>query len=203
MQWLVESQLDTSSFAWSVGQVEFTTHNYDRRAVPDYNDHFTVSERRRYPILRTVDLFWNYWVEATEEDLLETRPRSIKSSFWWGVKRRRTLWKTKRTRADKVRLLRNFIDETTPTHSHNSVRCLQHCTNPHYAAFKRQHSVQSVCIQVMPFLQPQVQITHRHNFDCHPDIGLLLSRVRLVVCWDCHVTSFAWSACVVCECHSF
>ena len=32
-QWLVESQLETTLFAWSVGQVEFTTHNYERRAV--------------------------------------------------------------------------------------------------------------------------------------------------------------------------
>ena len=35
------------------------------------------------------------------------------------------------------------------------------------------------------------QITRRHNFHCHPDVRLLLSLVRLVVCWDCHVTSFA------------
>ena len=48
-------------------------------------------------IVWTLDLFWNYWVEAAEEDLLETRPRSIKSSFWWGMKRRYSLQKTKRT----------------------------------------------------------------------------------------------------------
>ena len=29
---------------------------------------------------------------------------------------------------------------------------------------------------------------------CHPDVGLLLSLVRIVVCWDCHVTSSARSA---------
>ena len=39
--------------------------------------------------------------------------------------------------------------------------------------------------------QQYVQIPRRHNFDCRPDVGLLLSLVRLVVCWDCHVTRFA------------
>ena len=29
----------------------------------------------------TLDFLWNYWVEAGEEDLLETRQRSINSSF--------------------------------------------------------------------------------------------------------------------------
>ena len=36
--------------------------------------------------VRTLDLFW---VEAAEEDLLETRPRCINSSFWCGMKRQR------------------------------------------------------------------------------------------------------------------
>ena len=61
-----------------------------------------------------------------------------------------TLWKTKRTwvdryfvsskvlfkpaRADRLRVLRNFADETTRTHSHQlRSRWQQHCTNPHYA----------------------------------------------------------------------
>ena len=56
----------------------------------------------------------------------------------------------------------------------------------------------------MPFLQPlqHVQITCRRNFDCYLDIGLLLSLVRLVVCWNCHVTGFARSTRVVCEFHT-
>ena len=39
--------------------------------------------------------------------------------------------------------------------------------------------------------QQYVQIPRRHNFDCHPDVGLLLSLVHLVVCSDCHMTRFA------------
>ena len=46
--------------------------------------------------------------------------------------------------------------------------------------------------------QQHVQITRRHNFDCHSDVRLPVSLVRLVVCWDCHVTSFARSIWVVC-----
>ena len=53
------------------------------------------------------------------------------------------------------------------------------------------------------YCQQHVQITRIHNFDCRPDVGLLLSLVRLVVCWDCHVTSFAArSTCVFCEFHT-
>ena len=48
------------------------------------------------------------------------------------------------------------------------------------------------------FYSQHVRITCRHNFDCHPDVGLLLSLVHFVVCWDCHVTSFARSIWVVC-----
>ena len=31
--------------------------------------------------VRTLDVLWDYRVEVAEEDLPETRPRSIKSSF--------------------------------------------------------------------------------------------------------------------------
>ena len=50
-------------------------------------------------------------------------------------------------------------------------------------------NVEYVSIQVLLFdnQQQHVQITRRHHFGCH--VGLLLSRVRLVVCPDCHVTS--------------
>ena len=32
-----------------MGQVEFTTNNYDRRSVLECNDHRTVSERSLFP----------------------------------------------------------------------------------------------------------------------------------------------------------
>ena len=52
----------------------------------------------------------------------------------------------------------------------------------------------------MPFLQQKhIQITRRRNFDCHPDVGPLLSLVRFVGCCDCHVISFARSTRVVCS----
>ena len=41
------------------------------------------------------------------------------------------------------------------------------------------------------YSQQGIQTTRRHNFDCHPDVGLLLSLDRRVVCRDFHVTSFA------------
>ena len=85
------------------------------------NDALSAKGVNIDPIVWTLDSFWNYWAEAAEEDLLETRPRSIKSLFWWGMKRRCTLQKTKRTWADRVKLLGNVINEATRTHSHNSV----------------------------------------------------------------------------------
>ena len=39
------------------------------------------------------------------------------------------------------------------------------------------------------YSQKHVQVTCRHNFDCHPDVGLGFSLVRLVACWDCRVTT--------------
>ena len=45
--------------------------------------------------------------------------------------------------------------------------------------------------------QQDVKITRRHNFDCHPNVCLLLSLVQLVVCCGCHVASFALSTWVV------
>ena len=102
------------------------------------SDHCFVSERRRYPVFRRLGLFWNCSVEAAEEGIAEAAQVSINSSFCWGMKRRRnySVWKTKRTRAGRVRLLGYSVDEMTRTHPQNSivkyVRCQQYCTNyPH------------------------------------------------------------------------
>ena len=69
------------------------------------------------------------------------------------------------------------------------------CSLPtHVMLLSRNITTLSLRIQVVPFdSQQHVQITARHNFDSHPNEGLLLSRVRRVVCSDCHVTSFVRS----------
>ena len=39
-----------------------------------------------------------------------------------------------------------------------------------------------VCDHNSLYSQQYVQITRRHKFDRHPDVGLLLTLVRIVVC---------------------
>jgi len=127
-------------------------------------------------------------MEAAEEDL-QTKPRNIQSSFWWGMKRRHTLRKSKRARADRVKLLDNFdwlhFKETTRTHSH--VGTAHSCQNSgvnnivptHIMLLSRDSP--SVSKSCRFYSQQHVQITRRHNFDCHPAIGLLYCSVSCAV----------------------
>ena len=111
-----------------------------------------------------------------------------------------TLWKTRRTRADTVRLLRSFIEETTRTHT-NSKFHVNNIVQTRITLLSRDSAtfIPSVSRSCRSYSQ-HVQMTRRHSFHCHPDVGLLLSlTVRLVVCWDCHVTNFARSTWVVCS----
>jgi len=130
---------------------------------------------------RMLGLFWNYWTEAAEKNLLETTPRSIDSSFWWGMKRQGRHSETMRTRADIVWLLGNSVDK-----DENALTQTQSCQNSGVNNIVPTHimllstdsaaSSPSVSSSCRFYGQQHVQITRRHNFDCHPAIGLLLSR---------------------------
>ena len=113
-----------------------------------------------------------------------------------------TLWKTKRTGVDRVRFWGNFNDETTRTHSARSCKNsgVNNTVPTHIMLLSRDSATKSPSVsRSCRFYNQHVQMTRRHSFHCHPDVGLLLSLVRLVVCWDCHVTSFARSTWVVCS----
>ena len=105
-----------------------------------------------------------------------------------------TLWKTKRTGVDRVRFWGNFNDETTRTHSARSCKNsgVNNIVPVHIMLLSRDNAAfsPSVSESYRFCSQQHVQITRRHKLHCHPDAGLLLSRVSLVVGWDCHVIRF-------------
>jgi len=103
------------------------------------------------------------------------------------MKQRRTPWKTKRLRAERVTHFGKFIDKMTRTHS-------------------QQILVSSTLFQ--PALRCFLHTAHR-SFRPYPSHAVFvantqthfrrsLSLMRLVIRWDCHVTSFAcatWDVC--------
>ena len=110
------------------------------------------------------------------------------------------------TTANKHPGKKSFID----TEKHEKIPLASSCayhiienntvnTNPHYAYVSRNIAELIPSVSKSCRLYSQYHVQSRHNFVCHSDVGLLFSLVRLVVCWDCHVTSFARSTWVVCS----
>ena len=142
--------------------------------------------------------------KASMPDSLNARQRQevlkLRSDEVWidGVN---TLWKTRRTGVDRVRLLGNFIYKTTRTHSARWCKNsgVNNIVPTHIMLLSRDSAAfsPSVSKSYRFCSQQHVQITRKHKLHCHPNAGLLLSRVSLVVGWDCHVIRFACSNWVV------
>ena len=115
----------------------------------------------------------------------------------------RTLWKAQKTRAelgcwDISLMKRHECTHTTQSCWNSGVKNIV----PSHIMLHSRDEVAfipsgSKSCRVFFYSQQHIHIAHRHNIDCLPDVGLLLSRVRLVVCCDCHVTNFARSNWVV------
>ena len=109
----------------------------------------------------------------------------------------RPLCERQTSRAHRLRLLGNFTDDTNALTVLSRVKISVTTTlyQPTVCCFQEtaQHSFHPYPNHADFTAVQHVQITRRRNFVCHPDVGLLLSLVRIVVCWDCHVTSYARS----------
>ena len=141
-----------------------------------------------------------YWVEAADEDLTRNNAKQYKMFV---LMRYHT---TAHTFCEKRRELEQTESgcwEISLTKRHERTHTTQSCKIPMSTTLFQtalccfletvQHFFPSISRPCRFYSQQHVQITRRHNFDCHPDVGLLPSLVRLVVCLDCHVTSFAHS----------
>lgn len=86
-------------------------------------------------------------VEAGEEDLLQTRPRNTKRSFWWGTIRRREHSVKDEDRADRVRVRKFHWDDTNALTNSVSLPFsparLVVCWDSHVTSFAR--SIWVVC----------------------------------------------------------
>ena len=95
-KWMAESQnFDFVDMWLAEAWVELSSQ---RILMTDDDCKNTVTTALSAKEVGTLDLFWHYWVEASEEDLLETRPRSIKRLFWWGVNNEMTARSCERRR---------------------------------------------------------------------------------------------------------